>query len=276
MKAMNLNEAIYQDSLSLSRTHLSEYSSRNYFVVPQDVWDKLSERKKFAVSAIDQLTATAVWCLEGIGRAQDSFVTAFKSLCAGAYKEAWEQLVRCENTIGGLDRHFTEEENQFGIEHIRKHTTQFQELFPLSMGISPGLLIKEARCSICDSRLTLRNGCAHELGAIYDGEECIKVVTKCELLHVALVGNPLQKSTMIFPDEDKNHTYVRIQELAQRLETPWRRWNLTKEERRNHHPAFKGIGRNETCPCRSALKYKKCCLRKEKVYPHFLISVGTQ
>ena len=53
MKAMNLNEAIYQDSLSLPRTNLSEYSSRNYSAVPQDVWDKLSERKKFAVSAND-------------------------------------------------------------------------------------------------------------------------------------------------------------------------------------------------------------------------------
>ena len=276
MKAMNLNEAIYQAGLSLPRTHLMEYSSRNYCAIRQDVWDKLSERKQFAVSANDQLTATAVWCLEQIGRAQDSFVTAYKSLFEGAYKEAWEQLVQCENTIRSLDGHFTEEENQFGIEHIRKHATQFQELFPLSMGVSPGLLIKEARCSICDSKLTLRNGCAHEIGKIYDGEECIKVVTKWELLHVALVSNPAQKSTMIFPPEDKNHIFVRLQELAQRLGRPWRRWNLTKEERRSHHPAFKGIGRNETCPCGSALKYKKCCLMKEKVYPHFLISVSTQ
>ena len=165
-------------------------------------------------------------------------MTAFKSLCEGTYKEAWEQLVQCENTIGGLDRHFTEEGNQFGIEHIRKHTTQLQELFPLSMGISPGLLIKEARCSICDSRLTLRNGCAHELGEIYDGEECIKVVTKWELLHVALVGNPVQKSTMIFPDEDKNHIFVRIQELAHRLETPWRRWHLTKGRKKKSSSGF--------------------------------------
>ena len=51
-----------------------------------------------------------------------------------------------------------------------------------------------------------------------------------------------------------------------------RRWSYYREERRQFHPDFKGIGRNERCPCSSGAKYKCCCLGKEKVYPHFVIS----
>lgn len=164
---------------------------------------------------------------------------AFNAICEGEFKESWDTLEKCENAIRGLDWHFTEAENEFGIEYVRKHTKQFQELFPLKWGVSLGLLIKEARCSICDSKLTLRYECTHELGEIYDGEECLKVISDFELLHVALVDNPVQKVTMFFPDEDKNHIFDKIQEIAIFLGSPWRRWSSTREERRTHHPAFK-------------------------------------
>lgn len=270
---MSLREAMYQDSLSWTRTQLLNYSDRNNSVLQQNVWESLSRARALAVSEDDQLTAKAVWCLERIGQVQDQFVLSFNAICTSNFQEGWDGLEKCENQIRGLDRHFAEEENEFGIEHIRKHTKQFQELFPLKWGLSPGLLIKEARCSICDSKLGLRSRCAHKLGEIYSGEECIKVVTKCEFLHVALVENPVQKFTMFFPEEDKNHIFEKIQELATWVGSPWRRWSSRREERRTHHPAFQGIGRNQKCPCGSDRKFKKCCLNKEKVYPHFFIDL---
>lgn len=273
MKPLNLTDAIWQESLSEPRSYLLDYASHNNHVLPQEVWDQLSARKASAVAEADQLTARATWCLEEIGHTQDAFVTAFVKLSQGSFKEAWDQFAQCENYAASLDRHIADLENAFGVEHIRKHTSQFQELFPLKLGVSPGILIKESRCSICDSVLTLRNRCPHELGNIYDGEECVKVVSKYELLHVALVPNPMQKTTMIFPDENHVHIFDRLRQLSLELKTPWREWSLSKEERRTHHPAFKGIGRNQHCPCGSRTKYNKCCLTKERVFPHYIISI---
>ena len=270
---MNLREAIFQRTLSSPRTQLIEYRRRENLRISQEVWDSLAEVKQSAVAQNDQMTAKAVWCLETVAKVQDSFVKAFDEMREGAFQEAWDSLFRCECETSSLDYHFTDSKSEFGVEHIRKCTQQYQELFPLKCGFSPGFLVHESRCSICNSILTLRGGCSHELGEIYDGEKCNTVVTKWELLEVSIVDNPADKSTMVFPEEGKDPTFDKIQELTIQLGNPWRRWSSTKEDRRTHHPAFQGIGRNEKCPCRSDKKYKKCCLNNEKVYPHFFIAV---
>ena len=270
---MDLRSAIKQDRLASARVHLQDFARRGSSLIPQEVWSSLSDAKELAASENNQLTAKALWCLEQIGQIQDSFVDAFNSIRDGKYKEGWDGLERCENHLKSLDRHLTEEDGEFGLEHVRKHVEQFQELFPVKWGFSPGILYKEVRCSICDARIGLREGCEHRNGEIYSGEMCARVVKAAQILHVALVDNPAQKFSVIFPDEEKNDTLEKIQELSIQLETPWLGWSLTREDRRTHHPAFRGIGRNDRCPCGSEKKFKRCCSNKERVYPHFYIDL---
>lgn len=260
--------------LSLARGLLRDYKTRTENHLPLQFWENLSQAKCEAVTAGDQLTAKAAWCLEAVGSLQDTFVSAFWHIHAGKFQEAWDKLAWCENKIIGLDRHFTEVDSEFGIEFIRAHTKRFQDLYPLKWGFSSGLLIKERRCSICDSKITIRRGCSHKVGEIYDGEACVEKATSIELLHVSLVTNPVQKSTMFFPKGDEDPQLVPLKDLANALSSPWRSWSYRIEENKKYPPAFKDVGRNDICPCRSGLKYKRCCLNKEKVYPHFYVSLS--
>ena len=274
-KEMTVRESIFQPAFDAPRNWLLSYESRSENILPTAYWKVLSRLKKEYVSKDDQSAAKAAWCMETIGQIQDSFVSAFAPIRERDFKTAWDCFAKCEGSIHSLDRHFNEEYGEFGIEHVRIHTRQFQELFPLKWGISPGILINEKRCSVCNSKLTVRFGCEHQNGEIYDGELCNDVVTEFELLHVALVDKPAQRGTVIWPEIEGNPGFIPLISVVDGLTSPWVRWSCDKEERRIHHPAFKSVGRNDRCPCGSNLKYKRCCLNKQMVpeFPHFKITI---
>ena len=224
----------------------------------------------------DQLTAKAVWCLETIGRIQDHFITAFSQIKTGEYAEAWQELDRCETEISFLDSHFSEMPGEFGVEHARIHTKQYQELYLLKWGFSPAFLQKDVRCSICDAKISLRTTCGHEVGEIYDGEMCGKVINDLEILHIALVDKPAQKYSVIFPNGNDDDRLALLQYLGRNLKSPWHRWSYYKEVRKQYHPVFKDVRRNDRCPCGSGRKYKRCCLGNEELFPHFQFSLEEQ
>ena len=272
MDRMTLRDAMWQLHLCGPRICLENYRNRGTTVLPEEHWQHLSEQKQAAIRKHDQLTAKAVWCLETIGRIQDHFISAFAAMHSAEYKQAWDQLERCEIETIFLDKHFHEKEAEFGIEHARVYTGRFQSLYPFKWGFSPGILYKDVRCSVCDAKVTLRGGCKHIIGEIYDGEMCSRVIKKAELLHIALVDSPAQKYSVIFPNGDNDQRFILIKHVVTALRSPWDGWDYHKEERKKYHPAFKGIRRNDLCPCGSGLKYKRCCLNKETVFPHFELS----
>ena len=273
---MNLREAIYQPKLRAFTVWLRNYKHRTDSSSLSEYQQLLSQVKYVAVSENDQLTAKAVWCLEAIGRIQDYFVSAFMRMKNTKYKAAWDLLERCEIDISFLDRHFIEDDGEFGIEHARFHTRQFQELYPGKWGFSLAFTIEDVRCSICGIKRTIRSGCDHKVGEIYDGEMCFRDIVKIgDALHVALVENPVQKSTVIFPPDD-DYRFTLVKYVVEGLRNPWVGWSYHKEERRKHYPVFANVGRNYPCPCGSSLKYKHCCLKKEVVLPHFQITFEEQ
>lgn len=276
-KKMTLRQAIDQPKLRFARDYLRLYHKRSSNLPSlEEIKQCLSELKQEAVNIDDQVTAKAIWCLETVSQIQEYFLSAFSCLKAGDYQEAWNQLAHCESQIRSIDKHLTEGPQEFGIEHARGHTRQLQELYLLEWGFSPGLIKKEVHCSICDTRLTLRNGCGHKNGEIYDGELCVGVVKQAEILHISLVKNPAQKFTVIFPNGNDDLRLGPIKLIGQTLNSPWDSWSYHKETRRRHHPLFKDLGRNDRCPCNSGQKYKKCCLGKEEMFPHFQFSFGRQ
>lgn len=269
----DIRESMDQPSIREARDCLRDYEDRTDNTLHPEYWHSLSEMKSEAVVSKDELTAKAIWCLETIGRIQDHFLSAFLHLKASEFEEAWYQLERCEIEISFLDGHFTEQRSEFGIEHIRTHTRQFQELYPFTIGLSPAFLKEEVRCSICHTKISLRSGCGHRVREIYNGEMAARVITKVKMLHVSIVDTPFQKYSVIFPNGNDDPRLKPFKELAYRLESPWRSWRFEKEERRDYHPAYRDVGRNERCPCGSSLKYKRCCLNNEKVFPHYSISI---
>ena len=251
------------------RNQLIHYRSRIDRKLPPEFWQVLSEIKKDFVVQSNQLGAKASWCLEIVGHCQDNFVSAFLSINAEEFREAWDLLSNCEDAVQSLDRHFIEDQDEFGIQHIRAHTTQLQELFNLKWGVSPGILFEEVHCSVCGVVRRLREDCEHINGEIYNGEICHSVVTKASLLHISLVDNPAQKYSVIWPDDDIQ--FMILKYLAEELSSPWDPRCYRKEIRRRYHPVFRNAVHDDLCPCNSKLKYKHCCLKKETIpeFPHY-------
>ena len=272
-KKMTLREAINQPKLRSIGDRLRMYKARTSVrVLSEELKEDLSQLKQEAVSADDQVTAKAIWCLETIGRIQDHFVSAFLHIAGEECEEAWGELERCETEIIFLDRHFNEMPEEFGIEHARVQTKRIQELYLLEWGVSPAFIHKAIHCSICDAKLTLRSGCDHIVGEIYDGEMCAQVVKDMEILHVALVTNPAQKFSILFPRGNDDHRLVLVKFLGRTLSSPWDSWNYYKETRRQHHPLFKDAKHDDPCPCGSDRRFKQCCYGKEELFPHYEFS----
>ena len=248
---------------------LRVYRKRLDSLLPETFWQSLHDKKSKASSQCDQKTAKLVWCLETIGRIQDHFLSAFLSTRKSEFMAAWYELERCEAELSFLNRHFSEQEDEFGIEHIRIHSKQFQELYPYSIGFSPAYVIEKMSCSICDAKITLRSGCGHKVGEIYDGEMCARSISKAKMLHVSIVDSPAQKSSVIFPYGNNDRRLLLVKSVVVALKSPWHSWSYQKEERRQYHPAYQGVEPNDDCPCGSTRTYSSCCLSKETVFPHF-------
>ena len=76
--------------------------------------------------------------------------------------------------LGNLERHFDltpVDTNQ--LLHIRKSTEQFHD--PYLIFTSPGTVIHEEACSVCDQRVSVRNPCGHVVG---QRQACVRVA-KC-------------------------------------------------------------------------------------------------
>ena len=269
MNQMTVDTALEQSSLRASRDYLQDYRIRTDGLISSAFWENLCQLKGQAVADDDQMMAKTIWCLETIGRIQDHFVSAFLQIRIDEFKDAWDQLERCQVETGSLDRQFSDEGEEYGIEHARFHTKQFQELYPFEIGLSPGYLVKEARCSICHKELSLRGGCDHKRGEIYDGKMCGREITKLEVLHVSLTDKPANKFSVIFPNGNDDYRFSLVKSVVDALHSPWHRWRYRREERKDHHPRFKSVGLNDPCPCESGLRYENCCISKDTVFPHF-------
>ena len=268
-----LREAIDHSDSAALRVELQEYYKRTDVLLPPAFWSEAKQLKQTAVDADNQLGAKAIWCLETIGKVQDHFVKSYMHLKSKEYRSAWGELERCEIVTRSLDRHFSERRKEFAVEHCRVHTSRLQDVFHLSWGFSPGMLYKEKKCTICGSKIGLRNSCGHEVGEIYDGRMAGRKITSLEFLEISFVRNPVQKYSVFFPPEDQFHwRFSIVNYVIDGLRSPWHEWEYEKVERREDHPVFKDANPDDRCPCGSGDTYKNCHLGKEHELPHFWIA----
>jgi len=91
-----------------------------------------------------------------------------------------------------------------GQYHIECHAA----LAHNRVGLSIGVIVQESHCSICKED---PEDCSHITGRIYDGEECVQVITKAALQEVSLVGRPN------FPDARIHSMTIGIGDLRRKL-----------------------------------------------------------
>ncbi|WP_251555068.1 YecA family protein [Neobacillus muris] len=235
----------------------------------KDILDQLSEFKKIAVNKGDQEEAKNIWCLEQVYKVINHFLTAYKQLEKKEYYSAWCKLERADIELHFLRRHLDYSGNKYGLEFIENIINQLQKLFPYQVFSSRESTVKKWRCSICNQVISLRNSCGHEIGEIYNGEQCFRIAEDIEFHGIAIVTNPFDKFAVLFP-EGKEYNYAMLENLMKNWTNPYDKWELHIVLDLNEE--FKGLGRNDPCACNSGEKYKNCCLRTgEDKHEHYKI-----
>ena len=236
----------------------------------------IEESREEAVGRSDQSAATRAWCMGTTFESQNRYIAAFRKLKKKEYYEAWCDLERAEITTASLKRHLAPvDAKAFGITIIESQVPRFQSLFPYKSFISPCYLIKERRCSICNSVTRLRSGCKHQRGEIYDGKQCHSIITKADVIEISLVPDPVQKYSVVFikdPTTGKqidHYDYTAIAYVTAGLSSPFDRWHAEWTRMRHPHSQYPGLADSEPCPCDSGREYKNCCLSETGVLrPH--------
>lgn len=238
---------------------------------------ELKEIKQSALLANDQGMAKHIWCVEQALKVQQSFIQAYLNNKNNKCYEGWCDLERAEVGAHLLKKHLPPNLIiDYKIDFIVKQTEKFQSIYPYVYFMSPEFVKQKLYCSICDSRISIRNHCGHIPGEIYNGEFCGRVIKSMQVAAIAMVKNPVQKYSVPFstdPITNKtvdHYNYALVQYLMRGLNSPFHSWDVVKTEARHPHSYYKDVGRNEKCPCGSDKKYKFCCLPTEGVLrPHY-------
>ncbi|QBO59618.1 zinc chelation protein SecC [Chryseobacterium salivictor] len=223
--------------------------------------------KKQVVSVGNEDEGKQLWVIEQIIEIHLEFNNVFKLLKRKQYNDAWCKLERIEITFHSLKRHFSFNKTEYKLYFIEKSVRNLQVIFPYKLFSSMEILEKEKKCSICDEILKFRSPCGHKIGEIYGGEICCRVITKFDLLGIALVENPVNKYSVLFDKDGDQYNYDVIITLINSLPNAYHPWELIIQNKYHPHINFNNIKNEDACPCGSGIDYIECC-KKEKGVKH--------
>ena len=115
---------------------------------------------------------------------------------------AWDSLVNAQMAV------LTAMQAHSAASHLDNYSIHLsileRHLFPKQMFASPGMIIKEARCSICKEEY---GECDHLVGKPYMGEICGREIIHVDLKEVSLVEKPANKHARIISFTDEEGIY---------------------------------------------------------------------
>ncbi|MBW3127198.1 hypothetical protein [Hymenobacter profundi] len=268
--------------LARPRSLLADYkrTTPQHATLLRELAPCLASIKRTAVTDGDQHLAKAVWCLETVAAIQRGYLRVFTLLKKSRFYAAWRELEIIELTLRALAQHFTPFDESYGLAFIRITTARWQSLYPYSVFASPEIWKREVRCGLCDAVISLRKGCGHQPGEIYDGERCFRRVTGADVLAIAIVHNPVQKYSVLFTADPaasggkpNKEAYPLLQYVIKGLSSPWNEWKIERTTIRHPHVRYRDADPNEACPCVNPQgSYAQCCLPQEGVLrPHVVV-----
>lgn len=179
------------------------------------------------------------------------------------FYDAWCQLERIDIQLSCLRGNGEWFNDIFNLKFIEEMIVEYEKLFPYEWFSSRESIVKKKSCSICNSPITLRKRCCHEIGKLYMGEMCKEKIDDFEIIGVALVKNPFDKYAVLIP-EGLEYNYFMLESLMPKLNSPYDKWSCHITVKVN--PIYHKLGRNHNCVCGSGNKFKYCCLNTDKMY----------
>ena len=236
----------------------------NYFEKPLD--DLLNKAIKHNNEKISFLCWEYLTCIKIIKK----YYFIFDLLKKRNYYDAWKGLEQNEILILDLKRNQIDLKNYKLISYIEEYIPKFQALYPYKLFISPEYYVTQMRCGICNKIVDPINGCNHIPGRVYLGKICTQIVEEGTIKTTAVVENPQQKYSVMFPDIDNPTKYQLLEYFIPQLDNPYIYWAYSVRTEYINDKTYK-INDDERCPCGSKKLYKDCCKSKYplKPRPHY-------
>jgi hypothetical protein len=149
---------------------------------------KIATLKKKAVAAAYEDAANEILSYEEIANAIINELSMWIALKEDNPGAAWDYLVNAQMAaISAMQAHPSANHLDTYLEHL---DALEHHMFPKQLFFSPGIIIREARCSICGQEY---GECDHVAGRPYMGELCSREIVRADLEEASLVDNPANK-----------------------------------------------------------------------------------
>lgn len=149
---------------------------------------KIATLKKKAIAAVFEDAANEMLSYEEITNATINELSMWIALKEDNPGAAWDYLVNAQMAaISAMQAHDSASHLDTYLEHLE---TLEHHMFPKQLFFSPGMIIREARCSVCKQEY---GECDHVVGRPYMGELCSREIVHVDIEEASLVDNPANK-----------------------------------------------------------------------------------
>jgi len=149
---------------------------------------KIATLKKKAIAAAYEDAANEMLSYEEITNAIINELSMWIALKEDNPGAAWDYLVNAQRAaISAMQAHASANHLDTYLEHL---DALENHMFPQQLFFSPGMIIREAKCSICGQEY---GECDHVAGRPYMGELCSRLIVHADLEEASLVDNPANK-----------------------------------------------------------------------------------
>jgi hypothetical protein len=149
---------------------------------------KIQIIKRKAIAAKYEDAANQMLSLEELTDAISNELNMWIALKEDDASAAWDCLVNAQMaTLSAMQAHDSASHLEAYLEHLEALE---QHMYPQQMFFSPGIIIREAKCSVCKQEY---GECDHVAGRPYMGELCSRLIVHADIEEASLVDNPASK-----------------------------------------------------------------------------------
>ena len=178
---------------------------------------KAIKLKQKAITTKFEDAANALLCFEKMTSAIINELDMWIALKDDEPGAAWDFLVNAQMAIISAMQAHSIASN---LDSYAEHLSLLEHLlFPAQMFFSPGLIIREARCSICGQEY---GECDHAVGKPYMGEICSRLIIHADMEEGSIVDKPANKHARIisFTDQGVHRDFLTWRVIPSASSTP--------------------------------------------------------
>ena len=154
--------------------------------------DEAARIKREAIALEDENASNAMLAFEEILKTLEGELRMWIALKQDEPIKAWNYLIDAQNAANHAVR----------AHRVAEHMARYEKrlemlehvLFPPQVFNSPGMVIRNARCSLCGAEY---GECLHVKGLPYMGEFCARIIEDCQFNEVSIVDDPADKRCII-------------------------------------------------------------------------------